>query len=196
MPVERQPLVAVLAAGRAERFGGGKLDADCAGQPLGRWALEVVEAAGLPFRFVVTGPDLPAFAAQAPGWRVIVNAHPETGLSGSVKAAWMEAVAKGVDLLLMLADMPLIEPQHLRKLVEAPGSSATRHPDGRPGVPALIRLDDQPYLRGLAGDRGAGQVLAQIPELALIDAAPESLLDVDTPTALVEAARLLRARGQ
>ena len=31
--------VAILAAGSARRFGGGKLDADCAGQPLGAWVL-------------------------------------------------------------------------------------------------------------------------------------------------------------
>ena len=34
--------VAVLAAGRASRFGGGKLDADLAGKPVGQWVLDAV----------------------------------------------------------------------------------------------------------------------------------------------------------
>ena len=42
-----KPAVAVLAAGLGTRFGGGKLEAMCAGRPLGRWAIEAVEAAGL-----------------------------------------------------------------------------------------------------------------------------------------------------
>ena len=39
-----RPLVAVLAAGRGTRFGGGKLEALCAGKPLGRCALDAVAA--------------------------------------------------------------------------------------------------------------------------------------------------------
>src|SRR5687768_14290118 len=42
-----KPMVAVLAAGLGSRFGGDKLEAMCAGKPLGRWAIEAVEAAGL-----------------------------------------------------------------------------------------------------------------------------------------------------
>ena len=39
-------LGAVLAAGQARRFGGGKLDAPCAGRRLGSWALRAVEHDG------------------------------------------------------------------------------------------------------------------------------------------------------
>ena len=42
------PLVAVLAAGAASRFGGGKLDAMLAGKRVGQWVLDAVAAAGLP----------------------------------------------------------------------------------------------------------------------------------------------------
>ena len=41
-----EPHVAVLAAGRGKRFGGGKLEATCAGKPLGRWVLDAVRKRG------------------------------------------------------------------------------------------------------------------------------------------------------
>ena len=51
------PLVAVLAAGSATRFGGGKLDAVLAGRRLGAWALATIERAGLPPGVIVVPPD-------------------------------------------------------------------------------------------------------------------------------------------
>ena len=57
-----KPLVAVLAAGRGTRFGGGKLEAICAGKPLGRWALDAVAEAGLEPGIVITGPAAVGFA--------------------------------------------------------------------------------------------------------------------------------------
>jgi molybdenum cofactor cytidylyltransferase len=185
---ERQPLVAVLAAGKGSRFGGGKLDADLAGKHMGRWALDVVETAGLSRGFIVTGPGKPQFARQAQGWEVIVNPHPELGLSASVNAALSKALEQDADLLLLLADMPLIEPGHLRSMVVTPASSATRYPDGRLGVPALIRYQDLDYFADLTGDRGAGQVLASLPNVTAVEAQPQTLLDIDD-VAGMEAAR-------
>ncbi len=179
-------MVAVLAAGKASRFGGGKLDADLEGRSVGRWVLDAIESAGLMRRFIVTGPDAPRFASDASGWQVIVNRHPERGLSGSVEAARRQAVAQQADLLLVLADMPLIGPHHLRELVATPGSTATRYPDGRLGVPALIRKSDQDWLANLTGDSGAGRVLAEIPRLTGVDAAPHTLLDIDDAAGLEE----------
>lgn len=183
---DEQPLVAVLAAGRASRFGGGKLDADLAGRPVGRWVLDAVESAGLTHRFIVTGPDAPQFATSATGWQVIVNPQPERGLSGSVDAARRQAMAQQADLMLVLADMPLIEPGHLQELVATPGSTATRYPDGRLGVPALVRAGDQDWLADLTGDRGAGRVLAEIPHVTGVNAAPQTLVDIDDAAGLEE----------
>ena len=176
---ERQPMVAVLAAGMARRFGGGKLDADLAGKPLGRWALDVVEAAGLTRRFIVTGPNAPQFAEDAPGWRRIVSPYPEQGLGASVNAARAKAMDAEADLMLLLADMPLVEPGHLRSLLDTPGSSATRYPDARLGVPALIRFRDLAHFADLTGDRGAAQVIARLPGVTAVDAQPQTLLDID-----------------
>ncbi|MFT3965605.1 MAG: NTP transferase domain-containing protein, partial [Sphingobium sp.] len=85
-PTPSPPIpVAILAAGRASRFGGGKLDAACAGKPLGRWVLDAVAAAGAPPGLIVVGPRPPAFAGDAlhDGWTVITNAEAERGMGTS-----------------------------------------------------------------------------------------------------------------
>ena len=83
-----KPAVAVLAAGLGTRFGGNKLEAICAGKPLGRWAIEAVEAAGLGPGIVVTGAEGVSFVtltisawlsragtpACPSGWRVAAGA--------------------------------------------------------------------------------------------------------------------------
>ena len=179
------PLVAVLAAGRATRFGGGKLDADCAGRPLGRWALDAVAAAGLPAGMIVTGPN---GAPWAVGWQKISNPRPEEGLGTSLALAAHAALAMDAPaLLVLLADMPLVDPAHLRRLA-ASAPAATRHPDGRPGVPALLDRALIEQAARLTGDRGAGPLLAHAP---LLDAPPGTLADVDTPEDMAEAVRML-----
>lgn len=185
------PLVAVLAAGLGTRFGGGKLDADCAGKPLGRWALEAVVAAGLAPGIVVVGPRAPGFAL-ASGWALLTNPHPAGGLGGSVALAAEAALMQHRDLLLLLADMPLVAPDYLRQFTAQAGASATRYPDGRAGVPAKLQLSALPEIARLAGERGAARLLAGMDGLKLLDPPAEMLADVDNPQDLATVAALLR----
>ena len=189
-------LVALLAAGRASRFGGGKLDAPCAGKPLGQWALDAVGHAGLCPGVVVTGPAPPDFIAGAEGWRHIVNPHPSRGLAGSVAAAARVARQSGSEaLLILLADMPLVTPDMLRQLAAQPGAAAIRHGNGRAGVPALFPAALFDRLGQCEGDRGAATLLAELADLRLIEAPPGALTDVDTPDDLRRAEALLRERA-
>src|SRR5690606_25378401 len=93
------PLVAVLAAGLGTRFGSGKLEAECAGKPLGRWPVEAVEAVGLGPGVIVTGPDGVSFA---PGWKALANLRPEAGLGSSLALAARHALAQDAAALLVL----------------------------------------------------------------------------------------------
>ena len=183
--------VVVLAAGRATRFGGRKLDTPCAGKPLGRWALDAAEAAGLGPGTIVTGPGGVAFAG---GWTVLVNPEPETGLGSSLSLAAREALKRGAEaLLILLADMPLVSPEFLRQLAAAAPPAATRQPDGRAGVPALL---DRPLLEKAAmliGDRGAGPLLSGA---TLLDPPLGTLRDVDTAEDLAEVEKVLLGSGQ
>lgn len=182
-----EPLVAVLAAGRGERFGGGKLDAPCAGKPLGRWALDAAEAAGLGPGTIVVGP---AGAGYAAGWTMLVNPAPEAGLGSSLALAARAALDQRAEaLLVLLADMPLVEPAFLRRLAAAAPPAATRQPDGRAGVPALLDRALLEKAAMLTGDRGAGPLLSGA---TLLDPPPGTLRDVDTAEDLAKVECVLR----
>lgn len=184
-----EPHVAVLAAGRATRFGGGKLEALCAGKPLGRWVLDAVAEAGLGPGTIVTGPEGVSFAE---GWTRLVNPEPGAGLGSSLAIAARATLASGAEsLLVLLADMPLISAAYLRELATASAPAATRQPDGRAGVPALLDRALLEQAATLTGDRGAGPLLAGA---SLLEAPPGILQDVDTAEDLAEVEGQLLAR--
>jgi CTP:molybdopterin cytidylyltransferase MocA len=183
-----KPLVAVLAAGRGERFGGGKLAADCAGKPLARWAVEAAQAAVSP-GLVVAGPDGASFAA---GWTVLTNPSPQDGLGSSLALAAQHALAVGApSLLVLLADMPLVTPAYLTRLAGRAAPAATRYPEGHAGVPALLDRSLIEVAAGLSGDHGLGPLLRGV---TLLDPPSGMLRDVDTPADLAEVERQLSAR--
>jgi len=184
----------VLAAGTARRFGGGKLDAPCAGKPLGRWALEAVRQAELPAGLIICGPDGAAFADGA-GWELLPNPTADQGLGTSLALAACTALARDARaLLVLLADMPLVEAEFLKKMAAATPPAATCYPDGDVGVPALIGHAQLPALAELKGDHGAAPLLALMEGLTVL-APPEGMLrDVDRPEDLAEVERQLSAR--
>ena len=182
--------IALLAAGGATRFGGGKLDADCAGKPLGRWALEAVLAVPHDRLVVVVGNPVPKFAR---GCELLVNERATEGLgtSAALAARW----AAGSDaLLIVLADMPLVLTETLLKLTAVNGAAAVVYPGGKPGAPACFPAALFPALEALTGDSGAAQVLRGLPNVTLIEASADELRDVDRPEDLAEVAAILRAR--
>jgi molybdenum cofactor cytidylyltransferase len=183
-----KPLVAMLAAGRSTRFGGIKLEAPCAGKPLGRWAVEAAESAGLKPGVIVTGPERVSFAR---GWTRLTNPHPEQGLGTSLAIAAQHALDEGAEtMIVMLADMPLVIPALLKVLAEAPAPMAFLYPRGGPGVPALLDRRLITAAASLTGDRGLGPMLRDVPALP----AGTMLFDVDTPGDLAEAERRLLGR--
>jgi molybdenum cofactor cytidylyltransferase len=180
--------IAVLAAGRGTRFGGDKLEARCAGRPLGRWVLDAVAEAGLGPGMIVTGPEEPSFAED---WTKVINPDPDAGLGFSLALAASLASMRGREaLLVLLADMPLVTPEYLRKLVAHTVPAATRYPEGHAGVPALLDRELMERAAHLSGDRGAGALLV---DAGLLDAPPGMLLDVDTAEDLAEVERQLLA---
>lgn len=192
-------LVAVLGAGLASRFGGGKLDAPCHGRPLGQWAVETALGLCAPVVVVVPpGPHayLEPFAARLAG--TIVNPFPESGQGRSVALAAAAAQEAGAGLmLLLLADMPLVRGTTLLALVDAArkhGIAATRWPDGRRGVPACFGRAHFPELAGLDGEVGARDLLRRCPEAAVLTPRSEQeLSDVDRSEDLARAEALLAA---
>ncbi|WP_375288388.1 nucleotidyltransferase family protein [Sphingomonas sp.] len=167
----------LFAAGRAERFGGGKLAADLGGVPLGLHAARTLAA--LPFRerIAVVGADTPDFVAL--GYRVLVNADPARDMASSVRMG--VAAAGGAAVLLALADMPCITETHVRRLFEAaegPKTVVASTDGARPCPPALFGRRQFRELLALTGDRGARDLIARGVH---VTAPPGALVDVDTP---------------
>lgn len=191
--------IAILAAGSATRFGGGKLDAALAGKPLGLYAVEAAGALGTP-RIVASRP-LPEFAKEAMALglaQILVNKRAQEGLGTSVALAALQAAAAGAEALLLLAaDMPLVRTETLRTLADTTqrtgAAAALRQADGKPGIPACFPAALFPLLVALEGDRGAGALLRDAPGLTLIEPGPDELRDVDTPQDLAEIAAALSA---
>lgn len=192
IPPDGSPLVAVLAGGRASRFGGGKLDAELAGQRVGQWTLDAVAKAGLPQGVIVVGEETPQFASES-GWAIAVNPRAAEGLGTSLALAAGRALALARPLLVLLADMPLIPAQHIRELATGGELAATSYGDGKRGVPAYFSKAVLPQLTLLSGDVGAGPFLSEQADCRVLDLPTDCLLDIDRAEDIERIARLLEA---
>ncbi|MEO5598260.1 MAG: nucleotidyltransferase family protein [Novosphingobium sp.] len=190
--MDSPPLIVVLGAGRSSRFGGDKIAATCAGLPLGQWTLEAALGTGLPVVWLA-GDTAPAFVEGR--CEVRHNLHAAEGIGTSVAmTAGLAAERGAAAVLIVLADMPLVNTALLERLTATGAPAACRHPDGHPGVPALLPASAFPALHGLTGDQGAGRILRSLTGLHVLECGPDELLDVDSAADLAEAERLLLAK--
>lgn len=183
----------LLAAGGARRMGPGrhKLLEEIDGVPQIRRAAAALLGSGLSETVVVlgaaareTGPALEGLAlrrVENPAW--------ESGMGASLAAA-LRAIAPEADaVLIALADMPLMAPALIDRLITAfdpaAGAEIVRPlgAGGRPGHPILFGRRFFEALSRIEGDQGARAVIAEHPEflreVAIGGRAP--LLDLDTP---------------
>lgn len=187
-------MFAMLAAGGATRFGGGKLTRTLADKPLWHWAADTATAAGFVQRICIVRNDwAPAREMQALGWSVVVNPDAEAGIASSIKLACTAAAACR-RLVIALADMPFVTSDHFRTLALSEGVAFTRYPSGRIGVPASFPHDALRKLAMLKGDRGAASLNWGPRLTALTPASPDTLIDIDMPDDLVRASTILERR--
>ena len=144
--------VVLLAAGQGKRFGGGKLIAEFRGRPLWEWAAETAENTDFNERILVIGQNSPISSRLR--WRIVENPFAEQGMGTSI-AAGVRALTDCDRAIIMLADMPLVSPTHLGRLIEAQGVAFTLYPDNIAGCPAIFPRKVFPLLETLTGDRGA-----------------------------------------
>jgi molybdenum cofactor cytidylyltransferase len=186
--------VALLAAGRSQRFGDeDKLAARLGGKLLIDWAAQAGRAINAAQHFIVTGPDVPQQDCPA-GYVQLHNPDAGEGLGSSLRLAAHHARETGaVALLVLLADMPLVRPSHLATLVASFGADPavpvfSRALGGVPQPPAILPAALFPALEALSGDSGARRLARGA---TLVTASPDSLIDVDTPADLALCARLI-----
>lgn len=176
----------LLAAGTSQRFGAeDKLLAPLAGEPLALHAARrIVELA--PGRRIAVCPDdhgMLALQFAAEGFEIVVNPHPERGLSQSLSCG-IAAAALGPEVaaLICLADMPFVSTGHLRELLARFDPSTALVVASSNGdvtmPPALFSRALFETLRSGEGDRGGKPLLANA---ALVHADADELLDIDRP---------------
>lgn len=192
--LEPSIMIAMLAAGKATRFGGGKLARTLADKPLWQWAANTAVAAGFVQRVcIIRDGWAPAREMQTQGWSVVVNPEAEAGIASSIKLA-CTAAATCRRLVIALADMPFVTNYHLRALAHSEGVVFTRYASGHIGVPAAFPQDAFRRLAMLEGDRGAASLNWGPGLTTLTPASPDTLIDIDTPEDLVRAHNMLARR--
>ncbi|HEV7437202.1 MAG TPA: molybdopterin-binding/glycosyltransferase family 2 protein [Pseudorhizobium sp.] len=189
----------LLAAGQARRMGEGgqhKLLAEFDGVPLVRRSAETLIASqGMPV-VVVTGhrKDDVESALRGLDLCLVFNPNYRDGISTSIVRALSLPLLSSCDgVLVMLADMPGVQVEHVDKLIaafeEAKGHAIVRacH-HGKRGNPVILPKSTFPQALKLEGDVGA-RFIVETSGLPLVDVdiGEAAHLDVDTPQAVVAA---------
>lgn len=181
-------MAAVLAAGRATRFGATKQVAELDGVPL---VTRVVAAArgasSVDAVQVVVGHDADAVAAAARSAgpvEVVVNPAHAVGQSTSLRAATVSAAAAGAEVLVvLLADEPDVTAEAIDLVVASVddgGLAARARYDDGVGHPVAFAGAAFDRLLTVEGDRGARDLLTELDvrEVPVVGSRPP---DLDTP---------------
>ena len=191
-----EPLIAILAGGRASRMGGKKATAELAGRPLISYPLEAAHAANAEI-VVLAKPDtlLPALEVEVlrePSRPL----HPLLGIVTALERAGDRAA------IVVAADMPFVTGELLAWMEGLEGPLAVPSHGGR--LHPLLGRYDASVLEGLRGALKAetalqravselGPRLIEGNELERFGDPARLLFNVNTPEDLAEAARLLRS---
>ncbi len=178
----------VLAAGGSARMGRNKLLFPLSGETVLRRAVRRATAAGFEPVVVVLGHEAGRAQAELDGLacRTVVNPDWEHGINRSLRTGLAALPAETTAAVVMLADMPLVTTEMLRRLVErwrdgtAPlvisdyeGVNAPPMLYGRPLFPELLAME---------GEGCGKQVVRRHREEAAVIAWPgAALADLDVP---------------
>ncbi|WP_421705711.1 nucleotidyltransferase family protein [Alloalcanivorax xenomutans] len=194
----------LLAAGEARRMGPGgqhKLLAEFDGCVLVRRSAQTLLSSRLHPVIVVTGHQHSRIGSALLGLEVEQQFNPAygTGIGSSLARGFSHpAITKADGTLVMLADMPAINPGHIDQLVQTfrqhGGNVLARAScNGQRGNPVIIPKALYGAMRHLSGDSGARSLIERS-ELPIVDVetGPAALLDVDTPEAVIRAGGVLK----
>ena len=201
------PVIAalVLAAGQGSRMGSTKQLLPWQGKPLLAHVLEQVDALpAITHKACIVGHAGPAVkqAVQGyTGWHFLENTHWAQGQSTSLHLGlqWVQSLPQGEGVqavLVLLGDMPLVQPNTLHALIEAFSIAWQQEThvqavlptyQGQRGNPVLLGCGLFPALLTVTGDAGARGVLCNLPEKLLLPVQDSGILhDIDTPAAYAQ----------
>ncbi len=179
--------VGILAAGRARRFGGGKVLAPFGGTPLVRHAVDAALASELrPIVVVVAQFALRIESVLPAGVDVVRAPAARLGIAHSLRAlvqtleGWRQVGA----VCIGLADQPLVGPDAYRRLAAAYAAGAdfaVATYAGERQNPVLIGRDLWPQVRTLRGDVGARALMESVAPVEVACDGTGRADDIDTP---------------
>lgn len=169
MTVGKDIHAVLLAAGRSERMGrNNKLLLNVDGIPLVRKSAINILNSNVKSMTVVTGFDENKIVNALSGLNVnfVKNINFREGLSSSLKAGLANITPTPSAVIICLADMPKIQPEHINQLIEnfdplKGWEICIPTNNGKRGNPVLIGSRFFPYIFETSGDFGAKQVMKQ-----------------------------------
>ena len=169
MTVGKDIHAVLLAAGRSERMGrNNKLLLNVDGIPLVRKSAINILNSNVTSMTVVTGFDENKIVNALSGLNVnfVKNINFREGLSSSLKAGLANITPTPSAVIICLADMPKIQPEHINQLIEnfdplKGWEICIPTNNGKRGNPVLIGSLFFPYIFETSGDFGAKQVMKQ-----------------------------------
>ena len=196
----------MLAAGQSSRFraGGGpdptKLVAKLDGKPIVRRVVEAALATKARPVVVVTGYARDVVESVVADLEVSFAFNPDfaSGLASSLSVGLLATPRDVAGVLVLLGDMPLIEPRLADALIAAflarqGALAAIPLTEGRRGNPVLLGRGLFEAAMRLKGDEGARKLIGALNEEELVEVEasnPGVTFDVDTPEDLAAAQRL------
>ena len=169
MTVGKDIHAVLLAAGRSERMGrNNKLLLNVDGIPLVRKSAINILNSNVTSMTVVTGFDENKIVNALNGLNVnfVKNINFREGLSSSLKAGLANITPTPSAVIICLADMPKIQPEHINQLIEnfdplKGWEICIPTNNGKRGNPVIIGSRFFPYIFETSGDFGAKQVMKQ-----------------------------------
>ena len=169
MTVGKDIHAVLLAAGRSERMGrNNKLLLNVDGIPLVRKSAINILNSNVTSMTVVTGFDENKIVKALSGLNVnfVKNINFREGLSSSLKAGLANITPTPSAVIICLADMPKIQPEHINQLIEnfdplKGWEICIPTNNGKRGNPVLIGSRFFPYIFETNGDFGAKQIMKQ-----------------------------------
>ncbi len=199
--------IVILAAGKSSRMQQGpsgdaphKLLAEFDGVPLIRRTVETALASGVGAVHVVTGYRAADMETALAGLDVDLVPCPDyhDGMASSLRAGLAALSEKTSGMLVLLADMPFVSADDLRRLAkafdDAGGQSITRAASGnKRGNPLILPRSTFVAIGQLEGDIGARSIVASSGlDVVDVDIGDAALIDVDTREAVTEAGGVLK----
>ena len=190
MTVDKDIHAVLLAAGRSKRMGRtNKLLLDVDGIPLVRKSAINILNSNVAYMTVVTGFDEEKIVNALSGLNVnfVKNVNFREGLSSSLKAGLTNITPSPSAVIICLADMPKIQPEHVNQLIENFDPSkgfeiCIPTNKGKRGNPVLIGSRFFPHIFETSGDFGAKHVMMQHPDkIVEVEIGTSDIhLDIDT----------------